>query len=88
MKGNARWAVVRNRPYLVHLTALQLLASDAKEIYENIVQVIKINRKLISSQIDSGRNGVIILEICSKDFEPVFGMCNFSFSLEQWQLLL
>ena len=80
--------MVRNRPYLVHLTALlQLLASDAKEIYENIVQVIKINRKLISSQIDSGRNGVI-LEICSKDFEPVFGMCNFSFSLEQWQLLL
>ena len=35
-------------------------ASDAKKIYENIVQVIKINWKLISPQIGLQRNGAIL----------------------------
>ena len=60
MEGNARWAVVRNLPYLVHLKAAPLPASDAKKICKNIVQVIKINRKLISSQIGLERNGAIL----------------------------
>ena len=60
------WVVVRNLPYrvqcaVVHWTAPPPSpASDAKKIYENIVQVIKINWKLISPQIGLQRNGAIL----------------------------